>query len=89
MKEKGGKQMSALQYVFCFLYAVCAIGLLGIVTLQQGSENNALSNLSGGSNESYYAKNMNHSAEAKKKKVTILFEAGFAVLTAASMFVLP
>ena len=80
--------MSTLQYLFCFVYAASAVGLIGGVVAQQGEKNGALSSLSGGAGESYYSKHMSGSAEVKKKKLTMALAIGFSVLTAASMFIL-
>lgn len=81
--------MSALQYAYCVLYAIFALGLIAVVAMQQGEDNGAIKSLSGGYNDSYYAKNMAYSPETKKKLATALLAVGFIVLTAASNFVLP
>lgn len=81
--------MTIIQYIFCAVYAACAAGLIGVAAMQQGGEKGAIETLSGGSSESYYAKNMAYSAEAKKKMLTAALAIGFAVLTAVSMFILP
>ena len=81
--------MTIIQYIFCAVYEACAEGLIGVSAMQQGEEKRAIETLSGGSSESYYAKNMAYSVEAKKKMLTAALAIGFAVLTAASMFVLP
>lgn len=79
--------MSALQYAYCILYALFALGLVVIVAVQQGED--VMKSLSGGYNDSYYSKNMAYSPETKKKLATALLAVGFMVLTAVSIFVLP
>lgn len=81
--------MTTIQYIFCAIYAICAAGMICIIAMQSGEEMEAFKSLSGASNESYYAKNMAHSAEAKKKRFTAMLSIGFSFLTIASMFVLP
>lgn len=79
--------MELADYVFSGVYGLIGLALIVLIMMQQGQDRNALGSLSGGSSETYYAKNAAKSPEAKKKHWTRVLALGFVVLNAVYFFI--
>lgn len=79
--------MGLTEYVFSGAYGLIGLALIILIIMQQGQDRNALGALSGGSSETFYAKNAGKSAEAKKKRWTKILAIIFVAMNAAYFFI--
>lgn len=80
--------MAAAQYIFCVIYLVFSIALIGIIALQKGQERGGLGALSGGTVETYYSRNRSRSPEGMMKRWTKVIAVCWVLMNGIGLFVL-
>ena len=72
--------MEVVLIILKILLALCCIGVVGIVLLQDSNSDGLSGVIGGGNSDSFFGKNKGKSTQAKLAKLTVILSIVFAVL---------
>ena len=75
--------MEVVLIILKILLALCCIGVVAVVLMQDSNSDGLSGVIGGGNSDSFFGKNKGHTMQAKLSKLTVILAIVFAVLVIA------